>query len=84
MPRVTVTCDCDFEVDGVAFRVYRDWLWADGGEKDDYSIRELPQVAALENSDDTTEIVITASDIKEAQDYINDYAYDNDDEDYED
>jgi len=67
--QVKVTMDCAFELDGVKFRVYRNILWSDGGEFDDLVIRELPEVAEFTNRDQTVQITITASDMREAREH---------------
>jgi len=67
---IKTTIENDFELEGAKFRVYRNTLWADGGEHDDMVIADLSDVmAGIEDWETEVEIVITDAMIQEAQDY---------------
>ncbi len=62
--KITVRNDMDFTVDGFAMRVYNNKLWCDGGEQDDFLIREIPELVESDERDAEVELTITASDLE--------------------
>jgi hypothetical protein len=73
MMNVKVTIDDVVEVQGVSFRIYDDSLWVNGGENDDYFLRELPESVEAEYFGEEFEIEITDTDIANASDYLRDF-----------
>jgi len=68
--KVKTTIENDFELEGAKFRVYRNILWADGGEHDDMVIADLSNVMAdIEDWETEVEITVTDAMIDEAKRY---------------
>lgn len=67
---VKVTAECDFELEGVQFRIYNNALWVDGDVEEDLLIAEFEALADIDDYDTEIEITVTDQMIQYAREYV--------------